>query len=53
MDISVEKCGLMKIGSFAFQFDYEINGSRLKKVNLFKDLEVEFDTNLIFCALSK
>jgi len=46
MDISVEKFGVIKIGSFASH--YEINGFKLKYINLVKDLGVEFDTNLDF-----
>jgi len=46
MNVSVEKCGVMKIGSFASQIDFEINCSKLKYVNLVNDLGVEFDTNL-------
>ena len=57
MDISVEKCFVMKIGSFSSKFNYKINGITLSYVNLIKDLGIIVDTNLSYsthcCAISK
>jgi len=41
MDISIEKCSVMKIGSFAQKFEYKINGVALHYVNSVNDLGVE------------
>ena len=57
MDISVEKCFVMKIGSFSSKFNYKINGTTLSYVNSIKDLGIIVDTNLSYsthcCAISK
>jgi len=38
----------MKIGSFAHNFEYKINGVAFHYVNSVNDLGVEFDNNLNF-----
>ena len=44
MDILVEKCFVMKIGSFFSKFNSKINGITLNDVNSVKDLDVIVDT---------
>ena len=57
MDISVEKCFVMKIGLFSSKFNYKINGTTLSYVNSIKDLGIIVDTNLSYsthcCAILK
>ena len=57
MDISVEKCFVMKIGSLSSKFNYKINGTTLSYVNSITDLGIIVDTNLSYsthcCAISK
>ena len=47
MDISVEKCFVMQIGSFSSKFNYKINGTTLSYVNSIKDLSSLLSSTLI------